>query len=233
MPTSRRRSWGGPVTRRERSLIQRKRWATLSFYSSVLHIVGHLVSRLFLDAWQVFVFLTCRSTSWQSRGRRTRRLSMLSSCPSSRKYPSWKDTCALPSVCQTVSTHTSWFSKCVVIKSTVLHHLLPPCTAWMFSSHLSLSCCYFSNMMAEFLELQHCMFSLRLLTISSFQHITMKFWEHNAEIFKVMCRFCSLNNAVGPNHNELDDLIWMLPLHDFTGGLVCIKQLTVLCNMSL
>ena len=77
---------------------------------------------------QIYIWLTgfpllwsiCRSTSWQSRGRRTRKLLMHSSCPSSRKYPRWKDTCALPSACLMGSTHTSWFSKCVVIKSTTI-----------------------------------------------------------------------------------------------------------------
>lgn len=54
----------------------------------------------------------CRSTSLQSRGRRTRKLWMLSSCPSSRKHLRWKATCAPPSACPTVFSHTSWFSKC-------------------------------------------------------------------------------------------------------------------------
>lgn len=120
-------------------------------------------------------FLTCRSTSWQSRGRRTRRLSMLSSCPSSRKYLSWKDTCALPSVCQMVSTHTSWFSKCVVIKvpSYTIYCLLLfwrlVHTAWMFSSHLSVACCQFSNML-QFPEPQQCisLFEWHQFTIGSF-----------------------------------------------------------------
>ncbi len=91
----------------------------------------------------------CRSTSWQSRGRRTRKLLILSSCPSSRKFLNWKDTCALLSACQMVSTHTSWFSKCcnkdltpslLCLASFVLIVLME-LGCWQ-----SLACSHFSNM---------------------------------------------------------------------------------------
>lgn len=69
------------------------------------------VSVLSYLTWCFFSSI-CRSTSWQSKGRRTRKLLTLSSCHSSRKYLRWKGTCALPSACLMVSTHTNWFSKC-------------------------------------------------------------------------------------------------------------------------
>lgn len=77
-----------------------------------------------------FLLISYRSTSWQSRGRRTRKRLMLSSCPSSRKHLRWKGTCALPSACLMVSTHTSWFSKCVVIKSTTIFSPPSPHLCW-------------------------------------------------------------------------------------------------------
>lgn len=67
----------------------------------------------------VFSSLLCRSTSWQSKERKTRKLWMFSCCHSSKKFLRWRGTCAPPSACLMVFTHTNWFSKCVVIKTSL------------------------------------------------------------------------------------------------------------------
>lgn len=80
---------------------------------------GKLVSNYFRStvvflATSLTCCVICRSTSWRSRGRRTRRRLMLSCCPSSRRSLSWKDTCAPPSPWLMAFSHTSWFSKYVI-----------------------------------------------------------------------------------------------------------------------
>lgn len=82
------------------------------------------------QSWCVFLFLSCRSTSWQSKGRKTRKLWMLSCCHASRKFHRWRGTCVPPSACLMVFTHTNWFSKCVLIKSFNKPHCMSDKPVW-------------------------------------------------------------------------------------------------------